>query len=156
MKNKNKKIAAGTLLCALTSTGLTGVQASAAGEESRITKAAKECESDIVRTGLAMTGGAYLVDRISDKIPSTAKNLIGKLGSIAVKPLKWLGEKVVNKISEMPTLLLIGGIAMIGYSIKKISEKYIENRVKEEVEKKTKNANGNINSITINMNKDKN
>ena len=155
MKKKNKKIAAGTLLCALTSTGLTGVQASA-DRESRITKAAKECKSDIVRTGLAMTGGAYLVDRISDKIPSTAKKVIGKLGSIAVKPLKWLGEKVVNKISEMPTLLLIGGIAMIGYSIKKISEKYIENRVKEEVEEKTKNVNGNSKSITINIKEDKN
>lgn len=156
MKKKNKKIAAGTLLCALTSTGLTGVQASA-DRESGITKAVKECTSDIVRTGLTITGGAYLVDRISDKIPSTAKKVIGKLGSIAVKPLKWLGEKVVNKISEMPTLFLLGGIAMIGYSIKKISEKYIENRVKEEVKKKTKNAKGSSKSITVvNINEDKN
>lgn len=163
MKKKNKKIAAGTLLCALTSTGLTGVQASAAGEESRITKAAKECKSDIVKTGLAITGGALAIDRISDSIPSTAKKIIGKLGDMATYPLKLarhpikrIGGYVIDKISEMPPLLLIGGITMVGYSIMKILDKHFENRVKEEVEKKTKNANGNSKSITININKDKN
>ena len=95
-----------------------------------------------------MTGGAYLVDRISDKIPSTAKKIIGKLGDMATYPLKLarypikrIGGYVIDKISEMPPLLLIGGVTMVGYSIMKISEKYIENRVKEEVEEKTNNKN---------------
>ena len=147
MNNKNKRMTAGTLiLCTLTSTGgLTNLQTSACDTD-KLKKAAKESKNDIIKTGLAVTGGALLIDKITDKIPNSAKEFISELGRFAIKPLKWIGRNVIDIISEIPPLLLIGGIAMLGYSIKKIAEKYFENRVKEEVNKKLgKEGNNNIN-----------
>ncbi len=157
MNNKNKRITAGILLCTLGSTGLTNLQ-TAACDTDKLKKAAKESKNDIIKTGLAITGGALLIDKITDKIPNPAKEFISELGRFAIKPLKWIGRNVIDKISEMPTLLLIGGIAMFGYSIKKISEKYFENRVKEEVDKKLeKERNNNIKvKLTIDDNKNQN
>ena len=145
MNNKNKRITAGILLCTLGSTGLTNLQTSACDTD-KLKKAAKESKNDIIKTGLAVTGGALLIDKITDKIPNSAKEFISELGRFAIKPLKWIGRNVIDIISEIPPLLLIGGIGMLGYSIKKIAEKYFENRVKEEVNKKLgKEGNNNIN-----------
>ena len=152
MNNKNKRITAGILLCTLGSTGLTSLQTSACDTE-KLRKAAKESKNDIIKTGLAVTGGALLIDKITDKIPNSAKEFISELGRFITMPIKWVGRNVINKISEMPTLLLIGGIAMLGYSIKKISEKYVDNLVDEKVKKKTSGADGN-NNINIKVSLD--
>ena len=152
MNNKNKRMTAGTLiLCTLTSTGLLNNLQTTAIDSEKVKKAAKECEGDILKTGAAVVGGGIIVDKIiSDKIPNSAKEFFSELGRFATKPIKWVGRNVINIISEIPPLLLIGGIVMVGYSIKKIAEKYFDNSVKEEAKRAANNTGSN--DVTININ----
>ena len=151
MKKGNKKIAAGTMLCALASTGLRNVQVSA--NESNFKKAAKECRTDIVKTGLAITGGALAVDKLSGIMPRTT-GLIGKLGKLAIKPVKWMGEQAIKGVFKLPEPVLVGGAAILIYAACTISKKALDIRVDEKVKENSKNKSGNdgSNSVTININ----
>ena len=146
---------AGTLiLCTLTSTGLLNNLQTTAIDSEKVKKAAKECEGDILKTGAAVVGGGIIIDKIiSDKIPNSAKEFFSELGRFATKPIKWVGRNVINIISEIPPLLLIGGIVMVGYSIKKIAEKYFDNSVKEAVKEKISGTDGK-NNINIKLSLD--
>ena len=152
MKKGNKKIAAGTMLCALASTGLTNVQVSA--DESNLKKAAKECRTDIVKTGIAITGGALAIDKFNGIMPRTA-GLIGKLGKLAIKPVKWMGEQAIKGVFKLPEPVLVVGASILIYATYTISKKAVDIRVDEKFEEKFKNKDGNngSNSVTVNINK---
>lgn len=125
MKKTNKKLAAGTLICALTSTGVMSAQAIEVTK--KLKNALEEAAKKVTKYGL-MAAGAY------NLLPTAVQNFVKRAGSL-----------LLSAIEKVPIPLLIGAFAMAVLIIhecnKGSTEECIEN-AKKEAEAKAKENNG--------------